>query len=67
MVVFLLSLAECEIFSAHEYEIANISWHFHIYQQRKFHAQLSRAQKSFITSAPGFAMTKESFISGSLH
>ena len=38
---FLLSLAECEIFSAYEYENANISWHFHIYQQRKFHAQLS--------------------------
>ena len=40
-VVFLLSLAECEIFYAYEYENANSSWHFHIYQQRKFHAQLS--------------------------
>ena len=38
---FLLSLAECEIFYAHEYENANSSWHFHIYQQRIFHAQLS--------------------------
>ena len=42
-VVFLLSLAECEIFHAYEYENANISWHFHIYQQWKFHAQQSWA------------------------
>ena len=34
-VVFLLNLDECEIFYAYN------SWHFHIYQQRKFHAQLS--------------------------
>ena len=34
--VFLLSLAECEIFSADKYENANNSWHFHIYQQKKF-------------------------------
>ena len=40
-VVFLLSLAEDVIFSAYQYENANISWHFHIYQQRKLHAQLS--------------------------
>ena len=46
-VIFLLSLAEYEIFSAYEYENANISWHFHIYQQRKFHAQLSWARKKF--------------------
>ena len=38
---FLLTLAEGEIFYAYEYENANISWHFHIYQQRKFPAQLS--------------------------
>ena len=40
-IVFLLSLAEFEIFYAYEYEKANSSWHFHIYEQRKFHAQLS--------------------------
>ena len=34
--VFLLSLAECEIFNTYEYENANISWHFYIYQLRKF-------------------------------
>ena len=52
---FLLNIAERENFSANKYEIANnkISllinlyenanyyWHFHIYEQRKFHAQLS--------------------------
>ena len=38
---FLLSLAAFLIFYAYEYENANIIWHFHIYQQRKFHAQLS--------------------------
>ena len=40
-VVFLLILAECEIFYAYEYENDNSSWHFHINQQRKYHAQLS--------------------------
>ena len=40
-VVFLLNLAEWEIVYAYKYENANISWHFHIYQQRKFQAQLS--------------------------
>ena len=38
--IFLLSLAECEIFCAHEFENANISWHFHIHEHRKCHAQL---------------------------
>ena len=46
-VVFLLNLAECEIFYAYGYENVNISWHFHINQQRKFHAQLSWACKKF--------------------
>ena len=32
-------------FSLLEYEIADISWQFHIYQQRKFYTQLSRARK----------------------
>ena len=41
LVVFLFSFPECEILYAYEYENANISWHFHINQQRKFHAQLS--------------------------
>ena len=35
-----LSLADCENFYAYKYENFNISWHFHIYQQRKFHAQM---------------------------
>ena len=34
-VVFMLSLAECAIFCAYKYENANISWHFHLYQQKK--------------------------------
>ena len=38
---FLLNIAEHEIFSANKYENANNSWHFHIYLQRKFHAQLA--------------------------
>ena len=29
--VFLLNIAEHEIFSANKYENANNSWHFHIY------------------------------------
>ena len=37
-VVLLLSVAGCENFCAYEYENG---WHFLIYQQRKFHAQLS--------------------------
>ena len=32
----LLNITEYEIFSANKYENANYSWHFHIYQQRKF-------------------------------
>ena len=36
-----------EIFYAYENENANISWHSCIYQQRKFHAQLSWAWKKF--------------------
>ena len=42
---FLLNTAENEIFSVNKYENANNSWHFHIYLQRKFHAQLSWAWK----------------------
>ena len=38
---FLAQFSENKIFCAFEYENANISWQFHIYQQRKFHAQLS--------------------------
>ena len=65
---FLLNIAEHENFSANKYENANLSWHFHIYWQRKFHAQhLSwhfhiywqrkfhaqlLSMKSFITSGP---------------
>ena len=38
---FLLNITEHENFSANKYENANYCWHFHIYQKRKFHAQLS--------------------------
>ena len=38
---FLLNLSELENFSANKYENAIFCWHFHIYLQRKFHAQLS--------------------------
>ena len=55
-VVFLLSLVEWEIFYAYEYENANISWHFPIYQQRKFHAQLSWAQKKFYNLGPNLTL-----------
>ena len=33
--------ANDKIFSAYKYENANYRWHFHIYKQRNFHAQLS--------------------------
>ena len=36
----MLNSAEHEIFSANKYENANNSWHFHIYKQGNFHAQL---------------------------
>ena len=42
---FLLNIVEHEYFSANKYEIAKYYWHLHIYQQRKFHAQLSWAWK----------------------
>ena len=32
-------------FSANKYENANNSWHFHIYYQRNFHAQLCLTRK----------------------
>ena len=38
--VVLLSLAYYKSIYAHEFENANSSWHFHIYHQRKSHAQL---------------------------
>ena len=43
---FMLNSAEHEIFSAHKYENANYCWNFHIYWQRKFHAQLYLARKN---------------------
>ena len=43
---FKLNSAEHEIFSANKYENANNSWHFHIYHQRKFHAQLCSVTKN---------------------
>ena len=58
MVVFMLSLAKYDIFYAYEYENANISWHFHICQQRKFQALLSWEWKQFynLGSECGFLM-----------
>ena len=38
---FLLNIAKHENFSVIKYENANYCLHFHIYQQRNFHAQLS--------------------------
>ena len=43
---FLLNIAEHEIFSANKYENTNNSWHFHIYLQRNFHAQLCLARNN---------------------
>ena len=43
---FMLDSAEHEIFSANKYENANNCWHFHIYQHRKFRAQLYLARKN---------------------
>ena len=46
---FMLNSAEHNIFSAYscKYENANnYSWHFHIYQQRNFHAPLCLARKN---------------------
>ena len=40
---FMLNSAEHEIFSANKYENAINSWHFHIYQQINFRAQLCLA------------------------
>ena len=42
----MLSQAEHEIFSANKYENANNSWHFHIYKQGNFHAELCLARKN---------------------
>ena len=38
--------AEHEILSANKYENANDSWHFHIYKQRNFRAQLYLARQN---------------------
>ena len=42
----MLNSAEHEIFSTNKYENANNSWHFRIYEQRNFHAQLCLARKN---------------------
>ena len=49
-VVFVLNLAQYEAFSAYKYENADFSWHFYIYQQRKFYAQLSLDWKQVLLS-----------------
>ena len=55
-------MAEHENFSANKYEKANFCWHFHIYLQRKVHAQLSRAWKKFCKVYP-FIQKENVFIS----
>ena len=45
-IFFMPYSAEHKIFSANKYENANYCWHFHIYQQRKFHAQLYLPRKT---------------------
>ena len=35
-----------KFFSAYKYENASSCWHFHIYQQRKFHVQLCLARQN---------------------
>ena len=35
--------------------LCNSCWLFNIYEQEKFHAQLSKHKKCFITSGPGLA------------
>ena len=42
----MLNSVEHEFFSVNKYENANNSWHFHIYKQRTFHAQLFIAIKT---------------------
>ena len=42
----MLNSAEHEIFSANKYENADNSCHFHIYQQRNFHAYLCLARQN---------------------
>ena len=42
--VFLFNSADHVIFPATKYENANNRWHFHIYQQIIFHAQLCLAR-----------------------
>ena len=43
----MLNSSEHEIFSANKYKNTNnSSWHFHIYKQRKFHAQPCLARKN---------------------
>ena len=48
-----LSISDCCIYHANKCLNANNCWHFNIYKQYKFRAQLSLAWKSFITSRPG--------------
>ena len=41
------------IYPANKCSMPTICWHFNIYEQNKFHAQLScEHEKSFITSGP---------------
>ena len=45
-----LKSAEHEITSADKYENANLCWHFHIFQQRKFDTQLNSTRKQLYIS-----------------
>ena len=47
----------CCIYHANKYENANDCWHFNIYEQDKFPAQLRSMKKYFLTLGPELAAT----------
>ena len=48
-----IRMLRCCFYHANKYWNANNCWHFNIYEQDKFRAQLSWVWKSVITSGPG--------------
>ena len=59
----LLNTAEHEIFSANKYENSSYCWHSHIYKQRKIHAKLTWAWKTFIISGQGNSYNLGAYLS----
>ena len=51
-----------EIFSANKYENANSTWHFHIYEQRNFHAQLCLTRKNLAIVSNMGLISKTNFM-----